>query len=128
MNGGLMKLINAGSQSVLYDQPGSIALGHATVATGTSSIAIGYNARSRPTRQVKKCHKNCKVIWTPSTGYFDDPVVECQVHLQTAVWETLYQHPLYYPGKLPKDIIKLISELIKDQEKGDYVYVHPDSV
>lgn len=102
-----------------YYHTGNIAIGLNAIATGVSSIAIGANAFT-PAKRVKPCHKDCKVTWT---RIHDEPIIECQVHLQLAVWESFWQHPMYRPSKLPRDLFRLIADLIKDQEKGDYINV-----
>lgn len=94
-----------------------IAIGNSSYVTGHSNIAIGSNTYYNPGKQIKMCHKHCKVTWPKED---ECPTIQCQVYLQLAVWESLYKHPMYYVGLLPRDIFNIITNLIKDQEIGEY--------
>lgn len=109
-----------------YYNTGNIAIGYNATVSGISNIAIGASTITNitPSRRIKPCHKNCKVTWSVDRIH-DDPIIECQVHLQLAVWESFVGHPMYYPSKLPRDLFRLIADLIKDQEKGEYIVVTP---
>jgi hypothetical protein len=103
----------------IYYTQGNVAIGYPATVTDVN-IAIGATIPITPSKHVKPCHKNCKVTWI---SRHDEPIIECQVHLQLAVWESFIGHPMYYPSKLPRDLFRLIADLIKDQEKGDYINI-----